>query len=91
MTHNQKRVLDFICARLKANGVPPTYEEIRQEFGLASRGSVHAVVGRLVEDGHLLRRHGRQRSLALPAIFLGDIPTDRLVAELERRGWRKAA
>ena len=91
MTRNQKRVLDFVRQQIEAEGVAPTLEEIRVEIGHKNKGSVHAILCGLIGAGHLVRQDRRERGLALPHIFLGDIPTDRLVAGLERRGWRRIA
>jgi repressor LexA len=91
MTRRQKEALDFIRARLEATGIAPSYEEIREALGLKSRSNSHAIINRLMEDGHLVRRPGCARSLRLPVTDLSDVPTANLIAELENRGWKRAA
>ena len=91
MTSRQLQVYNFIRGRIEATGIAPSYEEIARACGLKSRGSAHSLVGRLIEDGKLIRRPNRVRGLALPLTDLSSVSTSQLVAELESRGWRAVA
>jgi SOS-response transcriptional repressor LexA len=86
MTANQQRLLDFIRDQITATGVAPTYARMAKHMSTASRGSVHSLVGRIVEDGHLVRLQGRNNGLRLPiGVNLASVSTDRLRAEIARR------
>jgi repressor LexA len=90
MTRRQLQLLRYVRSCLDGDGVSPSFEEIRVALQLKSKSGVHRIVNALVETGELIHRPNRARSLALPEAFLGNVATDRLVAELESRGWRKA-
>lgn len=86
MTEQQKRVYDFIRSRLVESPVAPSFEEIGQEIGTSSKSSVHRLVSALVDQGLIIRRPGRARSIALAGLDLSTVPTEALVAELGKRG-----
>lgn len=85
MTENQQKLLDFIRARIETTGGSPTYEEMRQHLGCASKSLVARVVESLVEQGKLYRMAKRHRGLALTPHNLSSVPTADLTAELARR------
>jgi hypothetical protein len=85
MTPQQLAVLDFIRNRLEETGVAPTYDEIMQRFGFASRSRAHRCVGALIQAGKLKRRAHSPRGLSLPNASLTGVPTGALAAELMRR------
>lgn len=89
MTPHQKRVFEVVKARLDRDGLAPTYEEIQAELGLSSKSAVARAVDALVEEGRLVKRIARARGLAIPRVNLTDVSTADLVAELEKRGWRR--
>lgn len=89
MTPQQARAYDFIRDELAAAGVAPSYQEIARYLGLASKGSAHRIVDRLIDEGKLVRggAPGAARKLRLPdAPDLTVVPTEALQAELMRRG-----
>ena len=53
LTELQRRVLDFIEARRRDTGVPPTYREIQEHFGYRAVGTVQDHVKALVRKGYL--------------------------------------
>jgi len=91
MTPRQKEVLDLIRDWIEAKGISPSYGEIQTALELKSRGCVHALVTRLVEDGLLIRTPGKVRSLRLAKPNFDGVSTADLIAELESRGWKRAA
>lgn len=63
LTPRQQEILDFIRARVDADGVPPTLVEIAQAFGFADPSSAQHFVSVLVSKGALLREPGKRRNL----------------------------
>ena len=49
----KRKILDYIAAMLRANGVPPSVREIARAVGLASTSAVHHHLKALEEDGFL--------------------------------------
>lgn len=88
LTHMQAQLLDFI-ERFQAEnqGVSPSFEEMRQELGIASKSGVHRLIAALVERGRIERRYNRARAIvAVHEDRFKGISTAHLWAELERRG-----
>ena len=56
MTDNWERVLRFIRAYIKLQGVSPSYGVMAEALGMKSRSNMHRMVKRLEEEGHLQRR-----------------------------------
>lgn len=63
LTHQQKRLLDFIIAKIDAEGVAPTFVEMQAALGISSRGLVHRFVGCLEERGFIRRIPARARAI----------------------------
>jgi repressor LexA len=88
LTHMQAQCLDFIDRFQKDNqGVSPSFDEIRQELGLASKSGVHRLVAALKERGRLRQPYHRARAFEIVREnpFEG-VPTTDLWVELQRRG-----
>lgn len=85
MTENQQKLLDFIRERIEATGGSPTYEEMRQHLGCASKSLVARTVVSLIEQRKLYRTAARHRGLALTPHNLSNVPTAALTRELARR------
>lgn len=68
LTKRQSEALAFIRGFIEAHGYSPSYDEIGVALGLRpkSKGTVHAVVHRLVERGALEIAPNRARSISLP-------------------------
>lgn len=66
MTKRQHETLTFIEAFIDANGYSPSFQEVKDHLGLASKSGVHRIVHALKDRG-LLRLHTghRHRSIAL--------------------------
>jgi len=65
LTPKQKRVLEFIKSFINENGNSPTFEEIRDHFGLKSLGSVVDYVNYLKRAGMITTNNNATRSLEL--------------------------
>ena len=65
LTVVQKRVLDFITGRIRANGLAPTQLEIRNHFCWSSFGTVSKHLGRLERGGYIRRVPHQERGIAL--------------------------
>lgn len=63
LTRQQKKLLLFINDRLQADGVAPSFEEMRDALDLKSKSGVHRMVQALVERGFLERLPNRARAL----------------------------
>jgi repressor LexA len=61
----KRKILEYIAAVLRANGVPPSVREIAAAVGLASTSAVHHHLQALAEDGYLERRASRSRAIRL--------------------------
>ena len=104
MTPKQRAMLQAI-RDLTRQGVPPTYEELRERLGLASKSGVHRLIVQLVAKG-LVTTPGGRGSHRTVRVIEPDGPSDgeldlmtdrslqRLAARVEAaiaRKWSKAA
>jgi repressor LexA len=93
MTHRERELLDFVERYMTLHGgVSPSWDEMRVALGLSSKSGVSRLVESLVAQRKLRREHTGYRSIVVidHDPFVG-IATDRLVAELRRRGITIAA
>lgn len=67
LTKRQKEILDFIAEYIKEKGISPTFEEIRERFGLSALSTVHEHISTLVDKGYLQRQEWTERGLSIPA------------------------
>ena len=87
MTPKQSELLKFIAAYQSANeGVFPSFDEMREALGLASKSGVHRLLTSLEEQQLVSRNHRRNRGITLVDHPLCHVASARLIAELERRG-----
>src|SRR3977135_3223872 len=63
LTRKQYELLMLIHERLTADGVPPSFDEMKDALGLKSKSGVHRLVTALEERGFLRRLHHRARAL----------------------------
>jgi repressor LexA len=63
LTRKQQQLLIFIDHRLKADGVSPSFEEMREALGLKSKSGVHRLITALVEREFIRRLPNRARAL----------------------------
>lgn len=63
LTQKQKNLLLLIDRRMKENGVPPSYDEMKDAVGLASKSGIHRLIMSLEERGFIRRIPNRARAL----------------------------
>ena len=63
LTRKQHELLMLINERLQIDGVPPSFDEMKDALGLKSKSGVHRLVSALEERGFLRRLHHRARAL----------------------------
>lgn len=61
LTPTQSKLLVYIEKTLTTTGVAPSYDEMREHMGLASKSNIHRIIGELVQRGRLrvMRKHRR--------------------------------
>ena len=63
LTAKQRELLLFIDERLKANGISPSFDEMRDALDLKSKSGVHRLISALEERGFIRRLPNRARAL----------------------------
>jgi SOS-response transcriptional repressor LexA len=63
LTERQSDALSFIERYVDERGFSPSYEEIAQGLGLASKGRIHGLISGLEERGAIGRQPDRARSI----------------------------
>ncbi|MCA0434092.1 MAG: transcriptional repressor LexA [Proteobacteria bacterium] len=63
LTRKQLELLLFINQRLKEEGVPPSFEEMKEALNLQSKSGVHRLIVALEERGFIKRMPNRARAL----------------------------
>ncbi len=63
LTRKQHELLLFIHERMKANGVPPSFDEMKEALDLASKSGIHRLIMALEERGFIRRLPNRARAL----------------------------
>mgnify|MGYP002001233952 CR=1 FL=1 len=65
LTKKQKELLDFLTAHAEKSDVPPSFDEMRDALGLASKSGIHRLVSGLEERGHIRRLANRARAIEI--------------------------
>jgi repressor LexA len=76
LTPKQKELLQFIHERVKATGVPPSFDEMKEALNLRSKSGIHRLITALVERGFIDRLPHRARALEIKK--LPDVLNDAL-------------
>ena len=63
LTQKQRDLLILIDKRIKAVGVPPSYDEMKDSLGLASKSGIHRLITALEERGFLRRLPNKARAI----------------------------
>lgn len=63
LTEKQKDLLLLIDKKIKATGVPPSYDEMKDALGLASKSGIHRLITALEERGFIRRLPNKARAL----------------------------
>ncbi|MGE3622679.1 MAG: transcriptional repressor LexA [Bdellovibrionales bacterium] len=65
LTRKQKELLLLIRDRLADEGVPPSFDEMKQSLGLRSKSGIHRLITGLEERGFIKRLPHRARALEI--------------------------
>ena len=75
LTRKQLELLLFINTRLKEEGVPPSFEEMKEALNLQSKSGVHRLIVALEERGFIKRMATRARALEVLKLPESHSPT----------------
>lgn len=65
LTRKQMELLDFIKQRLERDGVPPSFDEMKDALDLRSKSGIHRLITALEERGFIRRLAHRARALEI--------------------------
>ncbi len=63
LTRKQHELLMFIHERMKEEGIPPSFDEMKEALDLASKSGIHRLITALEERGFIRRLPNRARAL----------------------------
>lgn len=63
LTPKQYRLLNLIDEKVKATGIPPSFEEMKNILGLRSKSGIHRLISSLEERGFIRRLPYKARAL----------------------------
>ena len=65
LTQKQKDLLLFIHKRMQADGVPPSFDEMKEALDLRSKSGIHRLITALEERGFIRRMAHRARAIEI--------------------------
>ncbi|MFN3724300.1 MAG: transcriptional repressor LexA [Paracoccaceae bacterium] len=65
LTRKQLELLDFIKTRMDVDGVPPSFDEMKDALDLRSKSGIHRLITALEERGFIRRLAHRARALEI--------------------------
>src|SRR5271170_241836 len=65
LTRKQKELLLLIRDRMAEEGVPPSFDEMKEALGLRSKSGIHRLITGLEERGFIKRLPHRARALEI--------------------------
>lgn len=65
LTRKQMELLDFINKRMTRDGVPPSFDEMKEALDLRSKSGIHRLITALEERGFIRRLPHRARALEI--------------------------
>ena len=77
LTRKQHQLLTYIDNHLKTDGVPPSYDEMKDALGLKSKSGIHRLITGLEERGFIRRLPHKARALEIlkkPQNMIDDPP-----------------
>lgn len=101
LTRKQLDLLDFINKRLQTDGVPPSFDEMKEALDLRSKSGIHRLITALEERGFIRRLAHRARAIEIvklpeslggeasgftPQVIEGDRPDSRPAAAMDLGG-----
>ncbi|XDZ63430.1 transcriptional repressor LexA [Alphaproteobacteria bacterium LSUCC0396] len=77
LTRKQSELLSYLNEHMQQHEVPPSFDEMRDALGLASKSGVHRLVSGLEERGYIRRLANRARAIEIlkPAAAAGGVVT----------------
>ena len=77
LTRKQLELLDFINKRVTRDGVPPSFDEMKEALSLRSKSGIHRLITALEERGFIRRLAHRARAIEIIKLpdALGGMPT----------------
>jgi len=66
MTKKQLKLIKFVKSYIKANEVPPSYDEIKDHLNIKAKSQVHYMVRSLVKQHKLYYQPNVARSIWIP-------------------------
>src|SRR4051794_16057011 len=86
LTRKQHELLRFIHDRLKEDGVPPSFDEMKDALDLRSKSGIHRLIMALEERGFIRRLPNRARALEVVKLPESSVPG--LATVPSQRGFR---
>src|SRR5689334_21966082 len=74
LTRKQHELLRFIHERLKEQGVPPSFDEMKDALDLRSKSGIHRLIMALEERGFIRRLPNRARALEVVKMPEASVP-----------------
>ena len=65
LTRKQRDLLNFVKERLKRDGVPPSFDEMKEALNLRSKSGIHRLITALEERGFIRRLAHRARAIEI--------------------------
>jgi repressor LexA len=65
LTRKQRDLLEFIHARVQRDGVPPSFDEMKDALNLRSKSGIHRLITALEERGFIRRLAHRARAVEI--------------------------
>ncbi len=75
LTKKQHSLLVFIEKTVDSCGVPPSYDEMKDALGLASKSGIHRLITGLEERGFIRRLFNRARAVEVVRRADGSLPS----------------
>ncbi|MEX3015651.1 transcriptional repressor LexA [Gymnodinialimonas hymeniacidonis] len=74
LTRKQRDLLEFIHKRMQKDGVPPSFDEMKEALDLRSKSGIHRLITALEERGFIRRLAHRARAIEI--VKMPDAMTD---------------
>ncbi len=65
LTRKQRDLLEFISKRIQRDGVPPSFDEMKEALDLRSKSGIHRLITALEERGFIRRLAHRARAIEI--------------------------
>ena len=77
LTKKQRDLLEFIHKRVQKDGVPPSFDEMKEALDLRSKSGIHRLITALEERGFIRRLAHRARAIEVVKLpdSLGEMKT----------------